>query len=71
VARVAVDDETGAAFKDLCGPMPASVRLGQLVVADVERSRQPAAEPDAIAAIEAIRGHLIGLEALARNTERP
>jgi hypothetical protein len=66
VARVAVDDETWAAFKELCGPTPASIHLGQLVAAEVERARRPASETDAMAAVEAIRAHLMELEALAR-----
>ena len=69
VARVAVDDETWAAFKELCGSTPASIRLGQLVAMEVERSQQPAAETDAMAAVEAIRGHLVDLEALARSRQ--
>jgi hypothetical protein len=39
VARVAVDDETWSAFRELCGPTPASVRLADLVRAEVERAR--------------------------------
>src|SRR5690242_1337831 len=39
VARVAVDDETWAAFRELCGPTAASVRLGDLVRAEVRRAR--------------------------------
>ena len=66
VARVAVDDATWAAFKNLCGNTPASVRLGQLVAGEVERSRQPAAEQDAVAAVQAIRAHADELEAFVR-----
>ena len=44
VARVAVDDATWEAFKKLCGSTPASIRLGQMVAAEVERSRQPVRE---------------------------
>ena len=38
VARVAVDDETWSAFRELCGETPASVRLGELVAAEVDRA---------------------------------
>ena len=70
VARVAVDDATWLAFKKLCGSTPASIRLGQLVGAEVERARQPAPEPDAVAAVQAIRAHVDQLEAFVRSTPR-
>ena len=56
VARVAVDDETWTAFRELCGATPASIRLGELVLAEVQRARDPAPEPDAVAVVAAIRG---------------
>jgi hypothetical protein len=70
VARVAVDDETWEAFKELCGPTPASIRLGQLVTAEVQRARRPASETDALAAVEAIRARLVELETLARGKSK-
>jgi hypothetical protein len=63
---VAVDDATWLAFRDLCGSTPASIRLGQLVTAEVERVRNPAPEPDAVAAVAAIRAHVDELEAFVR-----
>jgi len=66
VARVAVDDATWEAFKKLCGYTPASIRLGRMVLAEVERARQPFTSTDAVSAVEAIRVHLDELEALAR-----
>ena len=71
VARVAVDDETWAAFRDLCGATPASIRLGELVVAEVERSRKPATTPDLTAAVQAIRSQVDKLEALVRRAAPP
>jgi hypothetical protein len=67
VARVAVDDETWAAFRELCGDTPASIRLGQLVEADVQRAREATPESDAVAAVRAIRAHANQLEALIRD----
>jgi hypothetical protein len=66
VARVAVDDATWAAFRELCGETPASIRLGQLVEADVQRARVATAESDAVAAVRAIRAHAEQLEAFIR-----
>jgi hypothetical protein len=66
VARVAVDDATWAAFRELCGSTPASIRLGQLVVAEVQRARDSAPEPDAVAAVAAIRAHVDELETFVR-----
>ena len=63
VARVAVDDETWAAFRELCGPAPASVRLGDLVRAEVARARaarDPAA--DALRSLQVIRDQMQALE---------
>jgi hypothetical protein len=71
VARVAVDDATWAAFRELCGSTPASIRLGQLVSAEVERDRGPAPEPDAVAAVAAIRAHVDELEGLLRGAPPP
>jgi hypothetical protein len=66
VARVAVDDPTWEAFRELCGSTPASVRLGQLVAAEVQRARDPAPEPDAVAALWAIRSNVDELETFVR-----
>jgi hypothetical protein len=71
VARVAVDDATWAAFRELCGSTPASIRLGQLVAAEVERDYVPAPEPDAVAAVAAIRAHVDELEGLLRGAQPP
>ena len=46
--------------------MPASVRLGQLVEADVRRAREATAESDAVAAVRGIRAHAEQLEAIIR-----
>jgi hypothetical protein len=46
--------------------MPASVRLEQLVEADVQRAREATAESDAVAAVRAIRAHVEQLEAFIR-----
>jgi hypothetical protein len=66
VARVAVDDATWTAFRELCGTTPASVRLGQLVAAEVERTNAAAPESAALAAVVAIRVHAERLEQLVR-----
>jgi hypothetical protein len=67
VARVSVDDETWSAFRELCGPTPASVRLGELVAAEVERCAREASEaPDALAAVRAIHDHVTVLESYVR-----
>jgi hypothetical protein len=50
---VAVDDQTWAAFREICGTTPASIRLGKLVAAEVARARS--ARREAPAALEAIR----------------
>lgn len=71
VARVAVDDQTWAAFRNLCSPTPASIRLGELVIAEVERARKPATEPDLAAAVQAIRSQVDKLEALVRRAAPP
>jgi hypothetical protein len=67
VARVAVDDETWAAFRALCGPTPASVRLGDLVRAEVARAagqRDPLA--DALASLRVIGDQTEALETYVR-----
>jgi hypothetical protein len=67
VARVAVDDDTWAAFRELCGPTPASVRLGDLVRSEVARARargDPTAE--ALDALRVISDQTAALEALVR-----
>lgn len=63
VARVAVDDATWAAFRELCGTTPASVRLAQLVETDVRRAQAATPESDALAAIESIRNQAAQLQA--------
>jgi hypothetical protein len=63
VARVAVDDATWAAFRELCGTTPASVRLGDVVDADVQRARESTPESEALAALRAVRAHADQLEA--------
>lgn len=68
VARVAVDDATWAAFRDLCGTTPASVRLAQLVEADVRRARAATPESEALAAIELIRDRAGQLEGFIRDS---
>jgi hypothetical protein len=71
VARVAVDDATWAAFREMCGTTPASVRLGQLVEAYVRRGRQMTSQSEALAAIELIRDHATQLEAFVRDSVNP
>jgi hypothetical protein len=71
VARVAVDDDTWAAFRDLCGTTPASIRLGELVAAAVERARSSSSDPDPAAAVRAIRSHVDDLEAFVRGIAPP
>jgi hypothetical protein len=63
VARVAVDDETWEAFRAACGEMPASVRLGQLVEADVIRATGPE-DADPRTAVRELRERLDALERL-------
>jgi hypothetical protein len=67
---VAVDDETWAAFRELCGSTPASVRLAQLVEADVRRATQSTPESEAAEAARAIREHAERLEAYVRGRAR-
>jgi hypothetical protein len=69
VARVAVDDATWAAFRELCGDMPASIRLGELVEADVQRAFVATPESEAVAALRAIRMHADQLEAFIRDDQ--
>ena len=71
VARVAVDDETWAAFRHLCGATPASIRLGELVAAEVERAQNPSKEGNPVAAVRAIRSHVDELEAFVRGIAPP
>ena len=71
VARVAVDDATWAAFRDLCGATPASIRLAQLVEADVQRARESTPESEAVAALRSIRAHADQLEAFIRDSTSP
>jgi hypothetical protein len=60
---VAVDDETWAAFRELCGTTPASIRLGELVRADVRRAASDSGA-DAFAGLAVIRKQVDALEAL-------
>jgi hypothetical protein len=64
---VAVDDETWAAFRELCGSTPASVRLGDLVRAEVARatSRRDHAT-EALLALRVISDQADVLEAYIR-----
>jgi hypothetical protein len=62
VARVSVDDKTWAAFRELCGTTPASIRLGELVRADVKRAKRGSGA-DATSAIATMRRQLDALEA--------
>jgi hypothetical protein len=56
-----------AAFRELCGRTPASVRLGKLVVAEVGRNaRESSATPDALAALRAIQDQASVLESCVR-----
>lgn len=64
VARVAVDDETWDAFRELCGATPASKRLGQLVEADVRRAAAGSPSSDASAALASIKQQVEALEAI-------
>ena len=66
VARVAVDDATWDAFRELCGRTPASVRLGQLVDAEVRRARASTPESEALEAVRAIREQAEQVEAFIR-----
>ena len=68
VARVAVDDATWAAFRELCGATPASVRLAQLVEAEVRRARASTPASEALAAIESIRDQAAQVEAFVRGS---
>jgi hypothetical protein len=61
---VAVDDATWEAFRELWGPTPASVRLGQLVEADVRRAAADSPSSDASAALASIRQQVEALEAI-------
>lgn len=68
VARVAVDDPTWAAFRDICGTTPASIKLGQLVRAEVHRAQQLATqEADPETAIREIRAQVTELERYVRS----
>ena len=63
VARVAVDDRTWADFRELCASTPASVRLGDLVRAEVTRARV-ARDPtgDALQSLRTISDQVQALE---------
>jgi hypothetical protein len=49
--------------------MPASVRLAQLVEADVRASRESTPQSEAIAALQAIREHAEHLEVFIRESD--
>lgn len=67
VARVAVDDETWAAFRELCGSTPASVRLGDLVRAEVARAASRRDQTtEALLALRVIADQADALEAYIR-----
>jgi hypothetical protein len=65
---VAVDDATWDAFRVLCGSTPASVRLGELVAADVAAARGAQREGSALAAVQEIQRRASELERLLRQT---
>lgn len=69
---MAVDEETWAAFRESCGDTPASIRLGELVRADVKRATDDQGA-DVAATVVALRQQLDALEALlvARGGEFP
>ena len=72
VARIAVDDETWSAFRELCGDTPASVRLGELVSADVVRpGGGDALDTDPMTALRAIREQASVLDAYIRASLAP
>jgi hypothetical protein len=60
IARVSVDDATWEAFRAMCGSVPASVRLGELVEAEVRRAESP--QVDSRKALQQIRARLDALE---------
>jgi hypothetical protein len=66
VARAAVDDATWDAFRELCGRTPASVRLAQLVDAEVRRARASTPESEALEAVRAVREQAERIEAFIR-----
>ena len=67
MARVSVDDETWAEFRTLCGATPASVRLGELVRAEVARARDARdTTADAIQTLRAIGDQAQAVEAYLR-----
>lgn len=71
VARVAVDDQTWAEFRALCGPTPASIRLGDLVRTEVARAgrrREPTIE--ALQALRVITDQAHALESYVRRLPR-
>ena len=60
IARVAVNDATWEAFRAACAPTPASVRLGQLVEAEVQRTRAGGNDPQVT--LREVRERLDALE---------
>jgi hypothetical protein len=65
---VAVDDATWDAFRALCGSTPVSVRLGELVAADVAAARSADGAGSALAAVQEIQRQASELEQLLRPT---
>jgi hypothetical protein len=59
------------AKRQAVGATPASIRLGELVDAEVERSRNPATDGDVATAMQAIRSQIDELEALVRRAAPP
>ena len=72
VARVTVDDETWYTFRELCGDTPASVRLGELVTAEVARAGGgDGLDGDPVTALWAIREQASVLDAYSRASLGP
>jgi hypothetical protein len=69
---VAVDDETWSTFRELCGDTPASVRLGELVTAEVARADGgDELNGDPLTALRAIRDQASVLDAYIRASLGP
>jgi hypothetical protein len=72
VARVAVDDDTWSAFRELCGETPASVRLGEMVTAEVVRAGGgDRLDGDPLTALRAIRDQASVIDAYIRASLAP
>jgi hypothetical protein len=69
---VAVDDETWSAFRELCGETPASVRLGELVTAELVRAGGgDGLDGDPLTALRSIRDQASVLDAFIRASLGP